>query len=153
MNLRHDMLTSGWSMLDSSKYLHEFNQQWKEAPALEFKYWSLLPQIFRDFVGEMDWLLHEALPDERFRVNHVLAISDWAAHNWHRDYGYMTLLFTCRGEGTWVSRGFENNLVTPYGHSVIMTGTSRQYRKHIGATFHTSPHNAYDRRLLLVSFV
>lgn len=150
--LRHDLLTSGWSMINASKYLHAFNHNWQEAPNLEFRYWGLLPQVYRDFVGEMDWLLHEALPDEKFRATRIQAISDWTGHWWHQDSGYFTLLFTPRGEGTWVSRGYENNIVTPHGYSLIMTGTYRQYRKRLEATWHTSPHNAYDRRLLAVQF-
>lgn len=152
--IRHDLLTSGWSMVDCRKYLDRFNQNWQEAPYLEYRYWGLFPQVYKDFVGEMDWLLHEALPEENFKARTILAISDWIDphHSWHKDYAYLRVLFTPRGEGTHVARSFENNLVTPYGYALIMSGTNRQYRTKIPATYHSSPENAWERRLLVADF-
>jgi hypothetical protein len=150
--LRHDLLTSGWSMIDCRKWLDGFNRNWQETPSLAFRYWGLMPQVYRDFIGEMDWLLHEALFDETFRASYAIAISDWSNHFWHRDGGYLRVLFTPRGEGTSVARGFEDNVVTPHGYALIMTGTYRMARKQIGATYHTSPHSAYERRLFVADF-
>lgn len=157
-HLRHDLMTSGWSMLDCSKWLEPFNRDWQECPGLEFRYWGLLPQVYRDFFGEIDWLLHEALYDEKFNSTGIVAIADWpdplfyGKDRWHCDGGYLTLLFACRGVGTVVARGFENNFVTPHGYALIMTGTHRSSLKKIPATWHASPNNAWERRLFLSTF-
>jgi arylsulfatase A-like enzyme len=150
--LRHDLSTSGWSMFDCRKWLDRFNDNWKDSPFLSFKYWNLLPDVYRDFIGEMDWLLHEALPEEKFKATDTISISDWSEHGWHQDYCYLRVLFAPRGEGTVVARSFDNNLITPYGYGLIFSGIYRKWKTQIPATWHTSPHNEWCRRLFVLTF-
>lgn len=152
MNLRHDLLTSGWAMLDCSKWLDSFNQHWQETPNLSFKYLHLFHQVYRDFIGEMDWLLHEALPDEQFRFINAIAANDVRGEDWHLDWTYLRVLFACRGVGTLVSRSFENNLVVPHGYALVMSGTDRHYHQKIPATWHSSPNDGWERRLFVADF-
>jgi len=146
--LRHDLRTSGWSMIDCGKWIDRFNHHWVDSPGLEYRYWHLLPQAVRDFTGEMDWLLHEALPEEKFKATYINCLSDWISPGWHRDLMYLRVLFSCRGEGTIIARSFGNNVTTPHGYALIMTG----YERWRNPTWHTSPHNAHDRRLCVITF-
>lgn len=150
--LRHDLLTSGWSMMANQKWMDDLNACWH----LCQNKWhpdESKPKPIQGFMEEMAWLLHEALPEEYFYLETVETrlAGDRFAY-WHTDGGYLRVLFTCQGHGTIVGRSFEDDVPTPVGYSLIMTGQQRTWKTGIRETWHTAPPLNRVRRLLLLNF-
>ena len=150
-NLRHDLLTSGWSMIEAQKWATRINACWHElSPG---RYESGQHSVIQSCFDEMSWLLHEALPEECFFFDAVeardVARNEMVSSYWHTDGGYLRVLLTCQGDGTIAALGFENNIATPPGYALIITGQRRFWKTGICQTWHSGPANAKHRRLVL----
>jgi len=137
-------------MMDCHKWLEQLNKHWNE-----FQNKTHLDHahfILKKYYDEMSWLLHEALPEEWFYCETVEARTSQSQFYWHIDGGYLRVLFSIRGDGTIAGRKFDDNVPTPHGYALIMTGQQRAWKTGIQETWHTAPKSDDGRRLLLLNF-
>jgi hypothetical protein len=137
-------------MMDCRKWMQLLNKHWTEFQnkcAPEHAHF-----VLRQYHDEMSWLLHEALPQEWFYCETVETRTGQGTHYWHIDGGYLRVLFTVQGEGTIAARSFKDDVATPPGYAIIMTGQQRSWKVGIGETWHTAPKDSAGRRLLLLNF-
>lgn len=139
-------------MIDCRKWLKAINEHWHGFPGHCL---APYPFIMQDFIDEMSWLLHEALPEESFHLGYAKThtFSHYKGHGWHRDWGmYLRVLFTPQGEGTIAAYGFENNIQTPHGYALVLTGQQRTQAIRIPETWHNGPDAHMNRRLLILNY-
>ena len=178
--LRRDLLTTGWSMVEASKWVEHFNANWsfksnvkigdkRFAPdgTLIGRYDAYdLPPLMQEYADEQSELLHKALPKEKFSLSSaeartIPAIKTAAKLHWHTDGGYFRVLLTCQGEGTIVFKKKDcegtvistaDSIITPFGHALILTGDSRTYEIGMPKTSHSPPAYSKERRLIVLTF-
>lgn len=160
--LRHELMTMGWSMIDTSAWLAQLNYHWYpnekypgEQPRPRRSYSGDLKAPLKDYVDEMSARLHEALPTEQFYLEDVEARHPTGRSYYHRDGGYLRVLFTIHGPGTWAARSFENNIQTPKGYSLILTGQQRNWAIGVNESWHSAPEKVLSplhRRLIVLNY-
>jgi hypothetical protein len=168
--LRSDLSTSGWSMLSNHKWVQPFNDSWQQFDdcwhqlqdevdgqpdsarwAIKHDEFSRHP-VLQTYSKEMSHLLHEALPEERFSLISADVRAGKSEPSWHTDGIYLRILFTCKGNGTLAAHSFEDNVITPPGYALVLTGDQRTNKTGIPQTWHAGPGELNDRRLLILSF-
>jgi hypothetical protein len=140
--LRHDLTTSGWSSFDQQHWVDRLRDPNANINTL------------REYMDEIIWLLHEALPDETF-YGHSFEWRDKQYDqplNWHFDGGYLRLILTCHGDSTLVAHSFENNIMISPGYALILSGDERHALKGVPVTWHATPPAYKDRKVFVANF-
>lgn len=163
--LRHDLLTSGWSMIERPQWVDTLDAMWLDlcptklvSKSYEYYQYHQLPSNFPSLdalVDEITLLLREALPDENFHIESLEArMFNSHPGYWHQDGGYLRVIITCQGDGTLAALGFQNNIATPPGYALILTGQQRMLKTGIPQTWHAGPlKRSSERRLVLLNYV
>jgi len=151
--LKEDLLTAGWSIIDakewSQKLISEnYGRVWAGSDSKELK--LKLPDSLKSAAEHFETLLTKNLPEEKFFFGSV-EVRNSGYFRWHVDGGYLRIIIVCEGEGPTVAISYENNTQTFAGQAVILTGNQREKAMNIPATWHTSPENWKNRKLVILT--
>jgi hypothetical protein len=152
--LKEDLLTTGWNIIDAKEWPEKlisenYSRVWADCDTEELK--LKLPDNLKSVAEYFEKLLIENLPEEKFFLGSV-EVRNNGYFKWHIDGGYLRVIIVYEGDGPIVAKSYENNIPTFSGQAVILTGNQREKIMGIPATWHTSPENWKNRKLLILTF-